>query len=830
MSDEREKRAYELFEAALQHEVGQRDGFLEKACAGDAELRAEVESLLAADAGAGSFLSPPPPGDEEPLLEQVRQAVVPGSSEAGGAATETQTAAPHPASLPKRLGQYHIKRVIATAGMGTVYEATQEKPRRTVAVKVMKHGIASRSALRRFEYESQVLARFRHPGIAQVYEAGTHRDESGTVPFFAMEYIPNAKSITRYADDKKLGTRERMSLFAEVCDAVHHGHQKGVIHRDLKPSTILVDPSGQVKIIDFGVARSTDSDMAVTTLQTDVGQLIGTLQYMSPEQCEADPHDLDTRSDVYALGVVFYELLCGRLPYDVTKMAIHQATQAIREQLPTKLSTINRTLRGDVETIALKALEKDRDRRYQAAADLAQDIHRYLNNEAISARPASMIYHVRVFARRNKPLVGAVIAVFVVLIAATVVSSSQYFKAENARELAVEARDEADKQRETAVAAREEAEENLATARAGRDYLLDVLDYVGETARQNREVTARGILDYFAEWVGASQSPLASEPLFEVSVRLALGRDHVFLGNFESAEEQLDKAVALRQQELGEAHWDTLRAMQNKGMALLQQGKEAEAGPILRKALEGQWKLERDPTFEPPFNYTRWSERLLAQALEEQEKYSELERHARATLEARRRRFDGNFQWIGLPTSWLCKALDEQGKYAEAETLARETLQSTQRAHGREHGYTVMATEFLYDNLRAQRRLDEARPYTIELISHHKRAAEEPDARADAINEYAMFLMTCEPEDLRDPAAALPVAQRAVEMTESEDAGVLDTLAMAYFMTGDTAKAIETQEKAVSLVPPDESEMRTELEANLAKYRAGSTTEEPAAN
>ncbi|UCC32254.1 MAG: serine/threonine protein kinase, partial [Phycisphaerales bacterium] len=205
--------------------------------------------------------------------------------------------------LPQHIGQFHVKDVIASGGMGTVYRAMQKQPRRTVAVKVMRQGIASRSALRRFEYESQLLARLRHPGIAQVYEAGTHDDPAAPgspVPFFAMEYIPNAKPITQYAQEKKLGTRERMELFAQVCDAIHHGHQKGIIHRDLKPSNILVDAQGQVKIIDFGVARSTDSDLAVTTLQTDIGQLIGTLQYMSPEQCEADPHNIDTRSDVYA--------------------------------------------------------------------------------------------------------------------------------------------------------------------------------------------------------------------------------------------------------------------------------------------------------------------------------------------------------------------------------------------------------------------------------------------------------------------------------------------------------------------------------------------------
>ncbi len=311
--------------------------------------------------------------------------------------------------IPKRIGHYHIKRVLASGGMGTVYEATQEKPRRTVALKLMKHGIASRSALRRFDYESQILARLRHPGIAQVYEAGTHRDDTGTVPYFAMEYVVGAKPITQYVKEKNLGTRQRIALFTKVCEAIHHGHQKGIIHRDLKPSNILVDTQGQVKIIDFGVARGTDSDMAVTTLQTDVGQLVGTLQYMSPEQCEADPHDIDTRSDVYALGVVFYELLCDRLPYTVKRAAIHEATRIIREEQPTKLTSINKTLKGDIETIAFKALEKDRERRYASTLAMAADIERYLKHEPIVARPPSVAYLFSKFVRRRRvPLAVAV--------------------------------------------------------------------------------------------------------------------------------------------------------------------------------------------------------------------------------------------------------------------------------------------------------------------------------------------------------------------------------------------------------------------------------------
>ena len=253
-------------------------------------------------------------------------------TEAGGA--------PSRGRLPEKIGQFHIKGVLASGGMGVVYSAVQEHPRRTVAVKVMKHGIASRSAMRRFQYESQVLARLHHPGIAQVFEAGTHDDGAGAVPYFAMEYVPNAKAITHYAREKSLGTRDRLNLFASVCDAVHHGHQKGIIHRDLKPGNILVDPNGNVKIIDFGVARGTDSDLALTTLQTEVGQLIGTLQYMSPEQCEADPDAIDARSDVYALGVVLYELLTGQLPYTIQKEPVFRGTKVIREQPPTKPSTI----------------------------------------------------------------------------------------------------------------------------------------------------------------------------------------------------------------------------------------------------------------------------------------------------------------------------------------------------------------------------------------------------------------------------------------------------------------------------------------------------------
>jgi WD40 repeat protein/serine/threonine protein kinase len=324
------------------------------------------------------------------------------------------------------IGHYQVKRLIGAGGMGRVYEAQQENPRRTVAIKLMGKGVASASALRRFEFEAQVLARLKHPGIAQIYEAGSFDDGTGGLPWFAMEYISNAKPITEYARDAKLGTRERMRLFKQACEAVAHGHQRGVIHRDLKPTNILVDGGGQVKVIDFGVARTTDSDMVVNTLQTDVGQLVGTVQYMSPEQFDADPHDLDIRSDVYALGVVMYELLSGRLPYDLRKKAIHEAARVVREEDPARLSTISPTLRGDLEVIVAKAMAKERGQRYASASALSDDIGRYLDQEPITARAPGVLETMRRFGKRHRVVSAAILAAFAVLSISVVVVSVLY--------------------------------------------------------------------------------------------------------------------------------------------------------------------------------------------------------------------------------------------------------------------------------------------------------------------------------------------------------------------------------------------------------------------
>ena len=298
--------------------------------------------------------------------------------------------------------------------MGFVFEAQQEYPYRRVALKLIKPGLASLELLRRFERESDALGRLQHSGIAQVYEAGTADSGYGPQPYFAMELI-RGETLLDYAQTRALSTRDRLEMFAKICDAVHHAHKRGVIHRDLKPGNILVDETGQPKVLDFGVACPADSNTP-STHRTSIGQLVGTLPYMSPEQALADPLELDTRSDVYSLGVILYELLAARLPYNIGKL-IHEAIQTIREEDPVRLSSIDRNYRGDIETIVAKALEKDKTRRYSSADELGADIQRHLRHEPIVARPPSTSYQLKKFARRHRGVVAGVVALFLVLAA-----------------------------------------------------------------------------------------------------------------------------------------------------------------------------------------------------------------------------------------------------------------------------------------------------------------------------------------------------------------------------------------------------------------------------
>lgn len=404
MTAERHKRVEAIFLAVAELPRDQWERVLAERCAGEPELESEVRSLLGFHARADQFLD-----DREIKVHGL--ALDPGPDEALAPGT--------------RVGEYSIVRLVGTGGMGHVYVAEQDRPRRTVAVKVIRRSMISHSLFRRFEHEAEVLGRLHHPGIAQIYEAGVAT--IGTElpqPFIAMELV-NGRSLTQHCDEHGLNSRARLELLARVCDAVHHAHQRGIIHRDLKPANILVDEQHQPKVLDFGVARAADADLRVTTLQTSVGQLIGTLPYMSPEQVIGDPSELDTRSDVYALGVVLYELLTGKLPYDFRSRALPEAARLIRDEAPARLSTIDRTLRGDVETIVNKALAKDKARRYQSAADLAADIRAFLEGKPIAARQDSALYVLGTQMRRHKGAVAAGAAALLGLVAFAVYASVQ---------------------------------------------------------------------------------------------------------------------------------------------------------------------------------------------------------------------------------------------------------------------------------------------------------------------------------------------------------------------------------------------------------------------
>lgn len=301
-----------------------------------------------------------------------------------------------------RLGDVTLVRFVAEGGMGRVYEGLQGMPCRTVAVKVIRPGVLSKASLKRFEYEAHILGRLTHPGIARIYSLGMQPVHGGDMPYFVMEYIADARPITAYAADHDLSTRARLQLFRDVCRAVAHGHQQGVIHRDLKPGNMLVDAAGQAKIIDFGIARTTDGDATLTTMHTELGQLVGTVQYMCPEQFSGDPDAVDVRADVYALGVVLYELLVGRLPYDVARRPVYAVARLVQESEPTPISTVNPRLRGDLATIVMKCLEKDRARRYSSAAELEADLGRYLGGEPITASPPRLGASLVRLARRHK--------------------------------------------------------------------------------------------------------------------------------------------------------------------------------------------------------------------------------------------------------------------------------------------------------------------------------------------------------------------------------------------------------------------------------------------
>jgi len=393
VNEARRERIKDLHGRAIEMEPAERERFLAGECGEDSELRDEVESLLGAHDGMGEFLAVPAL-ERLPDLLSACPAFSPGD----------------------RIESYEVIEELGEGGTGTVYVAMQARPRRHVAVKVLRAGLDSEAAVRRFQDESELLARLNHPDVATVYEAGVAQVEGVDLPWFAMEFVPGARTVLEHAESEELSVRARLELVARIAMAIHHGHQKGIVHLDIKPGNLLVSEAGRLKVIDFGIAR-----VAGVGDSTDHG-VAGTLSYMSPEQCEPGRVDVDVRSDVYALGVLLYELLTGRLPLDVAGDSLSTALDRIREESPPAPSRIRRSLRGDPDCIVRKALAKDREQRYASAAALADDLRRHLEYEPVEAHPRGLLYQMSRFARRRRGAFLAIAAVVLISIAAAVTS------------------------------------------------------------------------------------------------------------------------------------------------------------------------------------------------------------------------------------------------------------------------------------------------------------------------------------------------------------------------------------------------------------------------
>ncbi len=713
----------------------ERADFVAEACADDAELLAKAQSLLDSDRALPEVLKTGGIGE---LLEGTE--ISPTDSDSVG-------------DLPQEIGGFKIKSVLGRGGMGIVYEAEQRSPPRPVALKVIRTGsYVSEQHIRLFRREQLALAQLSHPGIASIYEAG--RTDDGE-HFFAMELVRgkrlddylSARSVSGEPVQAELNTRLR--IFLQICHAINYAHQRGVIHRDLKPSNIVVHetegvggdtssaPGPRVKILDFGIAKITESDVTLTTMATGAGKILGTLNYMSPEQALGDQHGIDFRSDVYSLGVILYEMLTDRHPYDIRDTSIPRAIQMICDEAPSRPSVALRTLRGDLETIILKALEKAPDRRYQSALAMADDIERFLTSQPILARPPSAAYQFRKLVNRHRAPFALVVALFVLLVAFGITMSVMF--TEQRREHA-----------------RADAEAGKATQISG--FLQDMFESL-DPRLKGRDVKVSEVLDGAEERIAG----LSDQPDIQAEVQIAIGGAYSAVGEKEKQLKHLREALETRRRILPPRHPDIAESLYGLISAL--RGRDGrsdfqEMEDLLPEAISIHEELygEKDARVGFLYGNQGYSKYFLNYGRPEREEAAALIRKSVEILEA--------VSPPGDPTllrskRWLGIILFTFNENDEAERLFREAVEESQRHNGEYDSATAHSLRYLGSFLRYRKRFEEAaEAHRAALAIFRSIYGEDHPNSLDELRNLILAVRSDKPE------AAEPLAREYVERVQ----------------------------------------------------------------
>ncbi len=686
---ERRERLKRVLDEALDLPAAERAGYLSAACGGDAGLRREVESLLAAHAEAGSFLGgEPPPSD---ALEQ------PGDT----------------------LAHYRLIELIGQGGFGQVWRAQQEGPiRRVVALKTIKGGMDTRQVIARFEAERQALALMEHPNIARIHDAGT--TERGR-PYFVMELVDGVP-LTRYCDERRLSIRARVEIFLSVCAAVQHAHQKGVIHRDLKPANVLVEELAGVavpKVIDFGIAKAVGAALSEHTvlggLTREWGAL-GTPEYMAPEQTGLRGLDVDTRTDVYSLGALLYELLAGGRVFDLSSLrdtSLEELLRLVREVNPPRPSErwasnaatlaraaqargttptlLRQALRGDLDWIVTRALEKDRERRYPSVEALARDVERYMAHEPVTAGPPSRLYRLKKFLRRNRLQASAGAAIAVALLAGLAAALAGL---------------------ERARAGRSEAQRQVTIANATLDFLtIDLLSKVAP-GKMGKDVTMRAVLDAAAL---AIEGRFQGEPLVEAAIRGTVGHTYDLLGLTSEAEKHLIRALELQERfDPGGAY--TFKVARNLAGARHHLGRDEEAREMFERTLAAQVR-----SLGPEHEDTLVTCNNLGLLYLHMDLLERAETMHRKTLATRLRVLGEDHESTRVSMSNLAMVLQEQGRLEEAEEWILRELEACRKVNGEDHPSTLTSLNNLASLYGTAGREQEAEALLLKVVEADQR-------------------------------------------------------------------------------------------------------------